>query len=91
MYRVLFLLFAEARALVPIWNDVYRDAYTIDALTQAQPARRVGAGTVEGASGDLAARARGCRAGDLEVTAFNGRLFSPRHSPLVERGRCRTR
>ena len=26
----------------------------------------------------------GCKAGDLDVTAFNGRLFSPRHSPLVE-------
>ncbi len=26
----------------------------------------------------------GCKAGDLEVTAFNGRLFSPRHAPLVE-------
>jgi hypothetical protein len=29
----------------------------------------------------------GCKAGDLDVTAFNGRLFSPRHSPLVEQRR----
>jgi type I restriction-modification system DNA methylase subunit len=27
----------------------------------------------------------GCKAGDLTVTAFNGRLFSPRHAPLAER------
>jgi hypothetical protein len=29
----------------------------------------------------------GCRAGDLDVTAFNGRLFSPSHTPLAERRR----
>src|ERR1700741_4695730 len=29
----------------------------------------------------------GCKAGDLAVTAFNGRLFSPRHAPLVEQRR----
>ena len=29
----------------------------------------------------------GCKAADLEVTAFNGRLFSPRHAPLVEQRR----
>src|SRR6185436_9930981 len=29
----------------------------------------------------------GCAAGDLLVTAFNGRLFSPRHTPLAEQRR----
>src|SRR4029079_1907502 len=33
VYRSLFLLFAEARALVPIWNEIYRDGYTIGSLT----------------------------------------------------------
>ena len=32
VYRMLFLLFAEARGLVPMWHPVYRDGYTIDAL-----------------------------------------------------------
>src|SRR5207244_5508257 len=27
----------------------------------------------------------GCRAGDLRVTAFNGRLFAPARTPLAER------
>src|SRR5205823_12962015 len=27
----------------------------------------------------------GCRAGDLRVTAFNGRLFAPGRTPLAER------
>ena len=30
VYRVLFLLFAEAHALVPVWNELYRADYTID-------------------------------------------------------------
>ena len=61
VYRVLFLLFAEARALVPVWNDVYRDAYTIDALTRRAAIARHGAarGPVEGAPGDLASGACG--------------------------------
>ncbi len=86
VYRVLFLLFAEARGLVPIWHDVYREAYTIDALCR-RVAERPGA---PGLWASLQAIARmahtGCRAGDLDVTAFNGRLFSPTHAPLVERG-----
>src|SRR5262245_31231471 len=32
IYRILFLLFAEARGLVPTWHPIYRDAYTIEAL-----------------------------------------------------------
>ena len=87
VYRVLFLLFAEARGLVPVWHETYREAYTIDALC-----RRIG--ERPGAPGFWAALQAisrmahtGCRAGDLEVTAFNGRLFSPAHAPLVEQRR----
>ena len=32
IYRVLFLLFAEARGLVPVWHPLYRDSYTIEGL-----------------------------------------------------------
>lgn len=87
VYRVLFLLFAEARGLVPVWHPVYRESYTIDALyrqTVATVARR-------GLWPALQAIARmahaGCQAGDLRVTAFNGRLFSPHHAPLAEHRR----
>ncbi len=85
VYRVLFLLFAEARGLVPVWNDVYRDAYTIEALCR-RITERPGA---PGLWASLQAISRmahtGCRAGALTVTPFNGRLFSPSHAPLVER------
>ena len=95
VYRVLFLLFAEARALVPVWNDVYRNAYTIDSLIRRARLCQ-GSGGASSASGTglwkgFQAISRlahaGCKAGDLDVTAFNGRLFSPRHSPLVEQRR----
>ena len=32
LYRVLFLLFAEGRGLVPIWHPVYRDRYSLEAI-----------------------------------------------------------
>ena len=86
VYRVLFLLFAEAHGLVPMWNDVYRQAYTIASLTDraADPAAP-GLWRAFQAISRLAHA--GCRAGDLDVTAFNGRLFSPRHAPLMEQRR----
>lgn len=86
VYRILFLLFAESRALVPIWNEIYRDAYSIGALTdQATRGSARGLWCAVQAISRLAHA--GCKAGDLEVTAFNGRLFSPRHAPLTEQRR----
>ncbi len=86
VYRILFLLFAEARGAVPVWHELYRDAYTIEALT-----RQAGKAHARGLWAALQAISRlahaGCKAADLEVTAFNGRLFSPRHAPLVEQRR----
>ena len=35
VYRIVFLLFAEARALVPVWHPVYRESYSLDALGAA--------------------------------------------------------
>ena len=102
VYRILFLLFAEARSLVPIWNGIYRDAYTIEALTARARLRSASAAESFGGSSPAEAGSNsgtglwktfqaisrlahaGCKAGDLEVTAFNGRLFSPRHTPLIE-------
>ena len=84
VYRLLFLLFAEARQLVPMWHRVYRDAYSVEALCDrllANPRSR-------GVWPALQAMARlahlGCHAGDLRVTAFNGRLFAPTRTPLAE-------
>jgi hypothetical protein len=85
VYRVLFLLFAESRGLVPLWHPLYRDSYSVDTLVTA--ASR--GGDARGLWDALRAIARlahsGCRAGDLRVTPFNGRLFSPARTPLAER------
>src|SRR5438477_145645 len=32
VYRIVFLLFAEARNLVPLWHPIYRESYSLDAL-----------------------------------------------------------
>ena len=86
VYRVLFLLFAEARGLVPVWNDVYRDAYTIDALCRRMTERPGAPGLWASLQAISRMAHSGCRAGELNVTPFNGRLFSPFHAPLAERG-----
>ena len=39
VYRLLFLLFAEARNLVPTWHPIYRDSYTIDTIVRSAARR----------------------------------------------------
>lgn len=85
VYRILFLLFAEARRLVPLWHPLYRDSYSlavlVDQLTRGAPS--VGLWDSIGAVSRLLHA--GCDAGDLRVNAFNGRLFSPSSTPLADR------
>lgn len=84
VYRILFLLFAESRGLVPMWHPVYRRSYSIDALRLA-----VERGRTDGLWEAVRAVSRlahaGCRTGPLQVTPFNGRLFDARRAPFVER------
>ena len=84
VYRVLFLMFAESRSLVPNWHPIYRESYTVESLRE----RAERPGQVPGLWEALQAIARlahkGCRAGSLVVPPFNGRLFSPARSPIAE-------
>ena len=83
IYRLLFLLFAEARALVPTWHPLYRDAYTLEHLREL--AERGTPNAIWPAFQAIWRLAHhGCTAGDLKVTAFNGRLFAPRGAPRLE-------
>jgi len=77
VYRVLFLLFAEARGLVPVWHPVYRDRYTIDSIVSTLLAGRRYRGVWNAVNAISRLAYNGCVAGELKVTAFNGRLFSP--------------
>ena len=85
VYRILFLLFAEARALVPLWHPIYRESYSLEGLRDAaeQPSQATGLWDALRAIARLAHT--GCRAGDLRVTPFNGRLFAPARTPLADR------
>ena len=87
VYRMLFLLFAEARTLVPSWHAVYRRAYSLEALRDTIERQNATPGISEAlqAIGRLAHA--GCHAGDLVVTAFNGRLFSPARAPRLDSAR----
>ena len=85
VYRILFLLFAEARALVPVWHPVYRESYSVEALRAAASSSPHTAGLWEALRAMARLAHAGCRAGDLRVTPFNGRLFAPARTPLAER------
>ncbi len=83
IYRILFLLFAEARGLVPAWHPLYRDGYTIEALRRPIETFPRPRGVWETLQSITRLAHRGCHIGGLRVTPFNGRLFSPTESPIA--------
>ena len=85
VYRILFLLFAEARHLVPLWHPVYRDSYSLEGLCGIAERGSTPVGLWDALRAVSRLAHSGCRAGDLLVTAFNGRLFSPSRAPLADR------
>ncbi len=85
VYRILFLLFAEARALVPLWHPIYRESYSVEALNEAAARMPRAIGTWDALRAMTRLAHAGCRVGDLRVTPFNGRLFAPSRTPLAER------
>ena len=84
VYRVLFLLFAEARGLVPQWHPIYRESYTIESLRPTVEARGSPAGLWESLQAISRLAHRGCTAGSLRVVPFNGRLFAPSSAPIAD-------
>jgi hypothetical protein len=86
VYRILFLLFAEARGLVPQWHPIYRNSYTIESLVELQSAgsKDPAYSVWESMQAITRLAHRGCRAGTLRVTPFNGRLFAPASAPIAD-------
>jgi hypothetical protein len=84
IHRMLFLLFAEARGLVPAWHPTYRDGYTIETLRLRLGRGGRASGLWEALQAMARLAHRGCRAGTLRVPPFNGRLFSPADAPLAD-------
>jgi hypothetical protein len=85
VYRIVFLLFAEGRELVPVWHPVYRDSYSMEALREIASAYESAPGMWDALRAASRLAHAGCRAGSLSVTPFNGRLFAPAGTPLIER------
>ena len=84
VYRVLFLMFAESRSLVPNWHQVYRQSYTVESLREHAEQSGEAPGLWEALQAIARLAYKGCQAGGLVVPAFNGRLFSPTQSPIAE-------
>ncbi|HEX9367828.1 MAG TPA: N-6 DNA methylase [Vicinamibacterales bacterium] len=84
VYRILFLLFAEARGLVPQWHPVYRESYTIESLRPVAEGQAPPAGLWQALQAIARLAHRGCTAGTLRVVPFNGRLFAPSAAPLAD-------
>jgi hypothetical protein len=85
MYRILFLLFAEARGLVPMWHPIYRDRYSLDGIVTALLANQPYRGLWHAVQAISRLAHNGCAAGDLKVNAFNGRLFSVTGTSALDR------
>ena len=85
VYRLLFLLFAEARALVPLWHPIYRESYSVESVRDDAERSPDAAGLWDALRAMARLAHAGCRAGDLRVTPFNGRLFAPARTPLADR------
>jgi len=86
IYRILFLLFAESRDLVPHRHPIYRDAYAIAALTRHAQTTGASAGLWDALAAITRLSRTGCRIDDLIVRPFNGRLFARDAAPALERG-----
>ena len=87
LYRILFLLFAEARSLVPVWHPVYRDQYSLDVIISRLIDGRPPRGLWKALQAIAHLAHAGCSAGELSMTAFNGRLFAPAQAGAFERTR----
>ena len=94
IYRILFLLYAEQRAILPRRDaplaDLYREAYSLTALRERAAANAAAATDLagdpyadlwEGLAATFAMVARGART--LGVTAYNGMLFDPGRTPIL--------
>jgi hypothetical protein len=85
VYRVLFLLFVEARDLIPWRHPLYRPAYSIGTLCERARREPGAPGFWEGLAAVSRLLRSGCRTPRLDVPPFNGRLFSRSAAPSLER------
>ena len=89
LYRLLFILYAESRGLLPLEDADYRAAYSLDALA-AEVHAELDAGTeIPALRSDYWARLQDlCRLIDKgweeRIPQYNGGLFNPSRHPFLE-------
>jgi hypothetical protein len=91
VYRILFLLFAESRDLVPRSHPLYAGAYTVAARCREAASGNQRAGLWDGLAAITRLLRVGCRIDDLVVRPFNGRLFARASARSLETGRTAAR
>ena len=85
VYRILFLMFAESRDLLPRTHPVYGQSYSVGSLCRT--ALGGGRGLWEGLAAITRLARAGCRADELIVYPFNGALFARETAPALEQRR----
>lgn len=84
VYRILFLLFAESRDLVPRHHPAYRESYTLSSLCDEALQSSRARGLWDGLAAICRLSRQGGRVDTLEVFPFNGHLFAARAAPSLE-------
>ncbi|MFH1085062.1 MAG: hypothetical protein V1772_04800, partial [Chloroflexota bacterium] len=92
LYRLLFVLYAEARGLLPVEvNVAYRESYSLRALARRaardEDAHHPAVASVDDLWTQLRRLWRTIDGGnpDMGVPAYNGGLFAPKEHPFLER------
>lgn len=88
LYRLLFVLYAESRLLLPVDNAVYRDSYSLEPLRDEimEPEASYLPNTFrlwETIQALFRLIHRGCNTTQLVVPAYNGDLFNPQTTALL--------
>jgi hypothetical protein len=84
VYRILFLLFAESRNLVPHHHPWYREHYTLSSLCQEALHTTPPRGLWDGFAAISRLSRQGGHVDTLQVFPFNGHLFSTQSAPSLE-------
>jgi hypothetical protein len=91
LYRLLFILYAESRELLPVDNAVYRDSYSLnplrDEIQQPGAERRYQPDEFrlwETLQALFRLIHRGCNTTQLVVPAYNGNLFDPQSTSFLQ-------
>jgi hypothetical protein len=89
LYRLLFVLYAESRTLLPVDNAVYRDSYSLEPLRDEimEPNILYLPGTFrlwETMQALFRLIRQGCNTSQLVVPAYNGDLFSSQSTALLD-------